>query len=488
MLHETSNYYYRFFDEIESRLDFIFYHPEFDYLEQLKIKHSAKLFGINRNGVPDFSEQFEFFNSGVDFKGANYVEAGSYYYRAGDINEDNILEITADTKLIPDTFVTDKTPQLDEGDVLIVKDGATTGKIGIVKSDIPISPFNTHLFKLKPKTEKIDNIFLYYYLQTRIAQDQIQKYITGSAQGGITLDAIANVFLIAPSKEKQKEIVKNITPIVKEVENLKSKAKELQSKAEQFLLIEIGINNPESPNYFFKSGAEKQTLTFDVFPDAIDDRLHYLYLHPKYKALEEVKAKFKTVSLESICTKAIAPGVQPIYDDTGEIIVLKTVDLKNKYIDYDNALRVSAEFYKANKFAEVHKGEIILAASGYVSMGKVDIYDNDEPALISGELLSFKVNDNYDPYFIAYFLRSHLGQIQIEKYWTGSSGQIHLYDKDVNKFIIPSYESISKAKQIEIAKAIRHKIEDAIKFEQQAKEKQTEAMKLFERLVMAEAE
>lgn len=184
----------------------------------------------------------------------------------------------------------------------------------------------------------------------------------------------------------------------------------------------------------------------------------------------------------------ITAGIQPIFVENGEKVVLKTIDLKNRYIDYNNTLRVSEHFYNANKFAEVKKNDIIIAATGYVSMGKIDVFDNDEPALISGELLSFKANDNYDPYFIAYFLRSHLGQIQIEKYWTGSSGQIHLYDKDVRKFILPSYKSIPKARQTEIAKAIRKRIEEAIKLEQQAAAKQADAKKLFEMLVMTEVE
>ncbi len=136
------------------------------------------------------------------------------------------------------------------------------------------------------------------------------------------------------------------------------------------------------------------------------------------------------------------------------------------------------------KTAKVVKGNILLASTGYVSMGKVNVYDSEEYAMVDGHISIISINENYDPYFIAYYLRSHLGQIQIEKYYTGSSGQIELQQGDINKFILPSCESITKARQTEIANTIRKKIEEAIKMEQQAVEKQIKAKKLFETLVM----
>ncbi|MDA8338189.1 MAG: restriction endonuclease subunit S [Nitrospiraceae bacterium] len=471
MVLENTHWYYRTFDELESRLDFVFYHPDFDFIKSFR-KSDKTFKSGNIISEPEYGNSLSGKETGVTgfLNGQHISETGELIFK------ENALYVDA---LLPDG-------DLLEIDNILISRSGTVGKATVITDEYEGFAFGSFYirFRIKDKSTYLPAFFS-KFINSDLGVKQIELLKTGSVQSNINSDQIKDINIPEIKSTRQKEILKQIAPLETESKTLKAKATKLQNEAVNYILEVLGIETPESPNYFFKSGAEKQTLTFDVFPDAIDDRLHYLYLHPKYKALEEVKAKFKTVSLESICTKAIAPGVQPIYDDTGEIIVLKTVDLKNKYIDYDNALRVSAEFYKANKFAEVHKGEIILAATGYVSMGKVDIYDNDEPALISGELLSFKVNDNYDPYFIAYFLRSHLGQIQIEKYWTGSSGQIHLYDKDVNKFIIPSYESISKAKQTEIAKAIRKKIEEAIRLEKQAIEKQTEAKRFFERLVMA---
>ena len=42
-----------------------------------------------------------------------------------------------------------------------------------------------------------------------------------------------------------------------------------------------------------------------------------------------------------------------------------------------------------------------------------------------------------NPYFVATFLRSRYGQMQIDRYITGATGQLHLYKRDVRKFFLP---------------------------------------------------
>lgn len=282
----------------------------------------------------------------------------------------------------------------------------------------------------------------------------------------------------------QEKILAKIKPIELGAQFQKAQATKLQNEALNYLLEQLKIEVPENSNYFFKSGAEKQTINFAVTADNLFDRIHYLYYHPKYKVLGQLKKNFRTVSLDGICTKPITRGEQPYYDETGSNIVLKTVDLKNRFIDYDNALKVKEGFFASQKTSIVNSGDILLASTGYVSMGKVDVYDREEPAMVDGHVSIISVNDKYDPYFICFFLRSHIGQIQIEKEFTGSTGQIELQPKDINKFILPSSDNIPRKQQEEISKVIRTKIEKALDLEQQASDKLKEARKLFESLVL----
>ena len=217
--------------------------------------------------------------------------------------------------------------------------------------------------------------------------------------------------------------------------------------------------------------------------------MHYLFYHPKYEILEELGRRYKLVKLKDIVSELITRGEQPEYAEEG-ITVIKTVDLKNGRIDYENCLNVSEEFFE--KYAKNHpegvlrKGDILIASTGYVSMGKVDVYERDKPAMADGHISILRVNTEYDPYFVAYYLRCHLGQIQFDKWWSGSSGQIEIQSEDLGEFLIPesSDDGIPLDKQKEIAKEIAEKLKELLEMEKQANEKWEEAKKLFEKLVL----
>ncbi len=74
---------------------------------------------------------------------------------------------------------------LRNGDVLIVKDGATTGKIGFFAHDIPAA-VNEHVFILRAK-ESIEPHYLYRCVRAEAFQDKLRPFIKGII-GGISLE------------------------------------------------------------------------------------------------------------------------------------------------------------------------------------------------------------------------------------------------------------------------------------------------------------
>ena len=173
---------------------------------------------------------------------------------------------------------------------------------------------------------------------------------------------------------------------------------------------------------------------------------------------------YSFTSLKNVVKIPIHRGEQPQYSETG-IDVIKTVNLKDGFIDYDNCLKVSKEFFDANTKAQVRRGDILISSTGFVSLGKVDIYDRDTPAVVDGHISILRLRDDYNPYFITYFLRSVFGKLQFEKWCTGSSGQIELQPYDLERFVVPdnSPKGIAFEKQKEIVekmKVILNNIED----------------------------
>ena len=106
----------------------------------------------------------------------------------------------------------------------LVKDGATTGKIGIVSSNAHIGQnINEHLFLLRTR-DNVNPIYLLNYLNSCLGKLQIQREITGGTVTGITRDVVKRLRIIMPDQKKQAEIANHITGI-------RNHAKQLQQEA-----------------------------------------------------------------------------------------------------------------------------------------------------------------------------------------------------------------------------------------------------------------
>jgi len=100
-----------------------------------------------------------------------------------------------------------KKGHLKKGDVLIVKDGATTGKMGFYKGEFPKAAINEHIFVLRTK-ENFNSYFLYYLLKNENFQKKLKPFIQGII-GGINLK-FSNIEIPFLSIETQNQIVEEL--------------------------------------------------------------------------------------------------------------------------------------------------------------------------------------------------------------------------------------------------------------------------------------
>jgi type I restriction enzyme S subunit len=100
--------------------------------------------------------------------------------------------------------------RIQKGDILIVKDGATTGRVSLVRSDFPYNPamVNEHVFICR-FIEEIYSPFVFYYLFSQVGQNRILENFQGSAQGGINQTFAENTIVpIAPLSEQQRIVAR----------------------------------------------------------------------------------------------------------------------------------------------------------------------------------------------------------------------------------------------------------------------------------------
>ncbi|MEN8253791.1 MAG: N-6 DNA methylase [Patescibacteria group bacterium] len=96
---------------------------------------------------------------------------------------------------------------LKSGDVLLVKDGATTGKVGIYFGQFKKAAVNEHVYILRP-SEKIIPNFLYEIIKSDKFQKKLKRYIKGII-GGINFE-IKEIKIPIPPISIQQEISRTI--------------------------------------------------------------------------------------------------------------------------------------------------------------------------------------------------------------------------------------------------------------------------------------
>jgi type I restriction enzyme S subunit len=123
------------------------------------------------------------------------------------INWDGSLELSDCLRFDENFYESLKKGKIEQGDILLVKDGATIGKLAYIK-EVPEGKamVNEHVFLLKSNTFKVDSRFLYYFLFSEIGQQQIESSISGSAQGGINKSIQDNILIVYPPLSEQSRI------------------------------------------------------------------------------------------------------------------------------------------------------------------------------------------------------------------------------------------------------------------------------------------
>jgi type I restriction enzyme S subunit len=230
-------------------------------------------------------------------------------------------------KTISEIFFRDlRSGVIRRGDILIVKDGATTGKTAFVSEDFPFeqAAINEHVFRLEVDRHRASPGFVFRYLRSPEGQEQIVKQIRGAAIGGINRSFVDYISLPDMSIDDQHRI----GAVLDKADALCRQRHESIKHTEKLL----------------------QSVFIDMFGD--------LKANPK---------GWEQVSLENLCERIVdCPHSTPIYSDsqTGFYCV-RSSDIQNGKLDLTSARHVS-EIVFTERIArhEPKAGEVIYTREG----------------------------------------------------------------------------------------------------------------------------
>ncbi len=315
------------------------------------------------------------------------------------INKNGCYKFSNIKFISKDFFNNQKRGIIKQGDVLVVKDGATTGRVALVsKEKFPYSKalVNEHVFILRPKKSIIDSKFLFYCLYSSEGQKKILYNFHGSAQGGINTQFVKNVVLPLPPLSIQQKTVS----ILEKVEQSKEWRKESDDLTKEFL----------------------KAVFMEMFGDPIINNKKYSLI--QLRNVIEVRGRVGWKGYQKTDLR-----------DSGPYVIGATHISSSGYLDLTDPVYISREKFDESPEIVVKKDDLIFVQRGN-TIGKTGfISENIGEATINPCVLilrPLKIN----PYYLNHLF--NLPKMK-KKLWTlnCSSAQPMITQQDIKKFEIP---------------------------------------------------
>jgi type I restriction enzyme, S subunit len=255
-------------------------------------------------------------------------------------------------KKVPKAFFAGmKQGVLQNQDVLINKDGANTGKVGLYNNQFPHASINEHLFLLRGKPDKLEQRFLYYLLLSPYGQQIIRSKISGSAQPGLKRDFIKDFAVNVPSRTREQSTIANV------IEAVDQAIQQTEALIAKYQRIKTGLMQ-------------------DLLTRGIDEngRLRNPSTHQfKRSPLGLIPKEWKVYRLADLTTR-IVDGIHhtPKYVEYGIPFVTVKNLTSSSTIDLQDVNYISEEDHKLFwKRTDPQPGDILVTKDGTLGIAKI---------------------------------------------------------------------------------------------------------------------
>ena len=301
----------------------------------------------------DLADVIAIMESGSRPKGGVPADGGEVMSLGGEnILQHGGVELRGVKRVPHDFFAAMTKGLLRDRDVLINKDGANTGKVGLFRDpgDEPAC-INEHLFLLRGDASQITQEYLYYTILSERGQSVIRNRISGSAQPGLKSSFINNFSIDLPHAIDEQD---QITRILQQVDHTIEQTEALIAKQQRI-----------------KTGLMQDLLTkgIDEHGNIRSEATHAF----KDSALGRIPVEWVVSKLSALTTK-IVDGVHhtPVYVETGIPFITITDLTAGDGISFDNVRYVTESDHKAFVLrADPTTGDVLVTKDGTLGVARI---------------------------------------------------------------------------------------------------------------------
>lgn len=278
------------------------------------------------------------------------------------------------------------------GDILIVKDGATTGKASFIDNSFPFpkAVINEHVFRLQADSNKILQKFLFYFLFSIMGQQMILSSYRGAAVGGINRNFVQGVNIPLPFPNDLERSFTEQHRIVAQVQGLLSDVRDAVKLSNA---ISNDINN----------------LPASIFDHLLDKDVQY-------------------ASFEGFLSEGMRNGANISLDSKGgEGITFAKVGIVNSgKMDPAEVKKVDMELDNDSPYW-MKQNDIFVSRGNTIDLvGRAAVYEGyPQECAYPDLLIRVRVDpQKANPHFIAQYFHSNHARQYIESVATGTSASM----------------------------------------------------------------
>lgn len=310
----------------------------------------------------------------------------------------------------------------EDGDVLLSTAG-TLGKAAIVTPDVLPANMDQDIARIHLETKVIDPWYLVAFLNSSVGRLQSDRVSTGQVQRHIALGKVREFSI--PVSVDQASVVESVKRAFEE----RRQSATFYAEAEALLLAELGLDDLDL--------SHQPTYARDFSRAQAAGRLDAEYFQPRYDTLlARLRETGQAVRLGNWLTEPIRRGVQPEYNENGDVIVINSKHVGKTHVKVENNRRTTRAFAEQNERALVRRYDVLLNSTGYITIGRCQTLLSDVKAIADGHVSIIHPKSGLDPVYLGLFLNTLPGQMQTERSWTGSSGQIELRSELIENYTV----------------------------------------------------